>query len=331
MSAREDSVVRGRGGVLLATLVLFLVWSNTFLAFEVLLRPAGGAVAPMTWLDLSVARFVPVFPICAAYCFLARRRESVALVKRHPLRLAVCALTAVPVYSLTLYYGMQHGVSGPVASLLTTMSPLYLVLIGAAALRERISGRKVAGLVLGFGGVALVASGQEGGGAEGGSVAAALVAAVAPLAWAVYSALTKPVMRDASPALWTYLVLTFGAAPLIVLTPFAGGPAMARLDATEWALLLYLSLAATVFGNAVWSFLLRRLPASTTGFTVFLNPPLTTASKRVLSWLLPASFTFSIAPIQWVGGALALVGVGLVVLGGARREGSAEVARRRGE
>ena len=327
MNAREDSAARGRGGLLLATLVLFLVWSNTFLAFEVLLRPAGGGVAPMTWLDLSVARFVPVFPICAAYCFLVRRRESVAVVRKHPLRLALCALTAVPVYGTTLYYGMQHGVSGPVASLLTTMSPLYLVLIGAAALHERISARKVAGLVLGFGGVALVASAQEGGG--GGSVAAAAIAAIAPLAWAVYSALTKTALRDATPVLWTYLVLTFGSAPMLLLVPFAGGPAMARLDATEWALLLYLSIAATVFGNAVWSFLLRRLPASTTGFTVFLNPPLTTASKRVLSWLLPASFTFSIAPIQWVGGALALVGVGLVVLGGARREGPAGYARRR--
>jgi drug/metabolite transporter (DMT)-like permease len=328
MSAEDASVAGGRGRLLGITLVLFLVWSNTFLAFEVLLRPAGGGAAPMTWLDLTVARFAPVFPVCAAYCFLFRRRESVAIVRRHALRLAACALCAVPVYSLSLYYGMQHGVSGPVASLLTTLSPLYLVLLGAAALHERISLRKVVGLVLGFGGVALVASAQPRG--EAASALAVAVAATAPLSWAVYSALTKPAMRDASPILWTFLVLTFGSAPLLPLLPVAGGPAMLALDASGWALLLYLSLAATVFGNAVWSYLLRRLPASTTGFTVFLNPPLTTASKRILSWLLPASFSFSISPLQWVGGALALAGVGLVVLGGARREGSAQDARRRG-
>jgi drug/metabolite transporter (DMT)-like permease len=252
-------------------------------------------------------------------CFGFNRRASLEIVRRHPVRLALSGLIAVPVYNATLYYGMQHGVSGPVASLLTTMSPLYLVLLGAAALGERISPRKVVGLVLGFGGVALVASAQNGEGA-GGTAGAVAVAAVAPLAWSVYSALTKPVVRGSSPILWTYLVLTFGGAPLLLLLPLRGGPAMRALDAGGWGLLLYLSLAATVFGNAVWSHLLRRLPASTTGFTVFLNPPLTTASKRVLSSLFPATFAFSISTPQWIGGAIALVGVALVVLSGARRE-----------
>ena len=50
--------------LIVATLLLFLVWSHTFLAFEVLLAPKSGA-APLDWLDLVVARFVPVFVVCA--------------------------------------------------------------------------------------------------------------------------------------------------------------------------------------------------------------------------------------------------------------------------
>ena len=308
---------RGRGTLLLVVLGLFLVWSHTFLAFEVLLRPAGGHAAPMDWLDLVVARVALVFPIAAFVSFGPRRRESIEVLCRRPLRVLVAALVAVPLYNAALYVGIEHGVSGPIASLLTTMTPLYLVAIGALALGERLSVRKLLGLALGFGGVGLIASAQAGGPA-GGAAWPVVVAAVAPLGWSVYTALTKRALGECSTATWTFLVLTIGSVPLVVLLPFAGGPALLRLDATGWALLLYLSLLSTVGGNAVWSWLLRRLPASTTGFTIFLNPPLTTASKRALAWAWPATFSFSIAPTQWVGGAVALAGVALVVISGSR-------------
>jgi hypothetical protein len=56
--------------VVAATLLLFLVWGNTFLAFEYLLAPASGP-ASMAWLDLLVARFG-----CVALATLRRRRAG---------------------------------------------------------------------------------------------------------------------------------------------------------------------------------------------------------------------------------------------------------------
>ena len=264
----------------------------------------------MSWLDLVVARFVPVVIVCAAWCFGFRRKESVAILRRHPRRLVLCGLLAVPVYNGVIYYGVAHHVSGPVTSLLTTMSPLYLVLLGAWTLGERIGQRQIAGLLLGLAGIGLVATAKEESCSYGWTVA---MLALAPLAWSGYSAMTKPVTRTVSPLLWTYLVLVVGGLPLLFLLPFFGGAAMLALDATGWALLLYLSLAATVFGNAVWSWLLRHLPASTTGLTVFLNPPLTATSKCLLSIAFPAAFSFSISGQEWLGGALALAGVALAL------------------
>ena len=298
-----------RATLVVATLALFLVWSNTFLAFEVLLAPKSGA-APMTWLDLVVARFTPVVLVGAVVCFGFRRREAMAVLRAHPRRLVLCGLLAVPTYNGILYFCMQHRVSGPVASLLTTLSPLYLVVLGALALHERIRPRQIAGLGLGLLGVVLVATAKQGTAASGWHVA---LLALAPLSWSCYSALTKPVARTVSPLLWSYLVLTIGGAPLLLLLPWHGGPAMAALDAKGWALVLYLALVATIFGNAVWGWLLRHLPASTTGFTIFLNPPLTAGSKLVLSALFPAAFTFAVSRQEWIGGAFALAGVALAV------------------
>ncbi len=66
-------------------------------------------------------------------------------------------------------------------------------------------------------------------------------------------------------------------------------------------------------GYAVWTWLLRHLPASTLGFTVFFNPPLTTASKLVLSLLFPTLFLWQMNLLEWLGGGLALLGLALAV------------------
>ena len=88
---------------------------------------------------------------------------------------------------------------------------------------------------------------------------------------------------SASPAFAPHKIILRGAKHLICL----GGK--------EIALLTFLALGASVGGNAVWSWLLRHLPASTVGLTGFLNPPLTLTSKFLLATFLPASFAFSIA------------------------------------
>ena len=69
------------------------------------------------------------------------------------------------------------------------------------------------------------------------------------------------------------------------------------------------SAPCAVLGNAVWTWLLRHLPASTVGFTVFLNPPLTTLSKWCLAALLPGVFVFSIAGREVVGAVVVLAGM----------------------
>jgi len=295
-----------------ATLALFAVWSNTFLAFETLLAPPSGP-APLRWVDLLAARFVPAALLCGGWVLLFHRAESMIILRRHPGRLLLAGLLCVPGYNALLYHGMEGLVEGPIASVLTSLTPLYLAVLGAAFLGERMTARKVGGLALGFGGVALLATAREG----GGTARAVLVAevALAPLCWSCYSALTRPVAREHPPLVWTFLVLAAGGVLSIPLLFFADIGRIAALDGKGIALVAYLVLLATVFGFAAWSWLLSHLPASTVGLTVFLNPPLTMASKFALAALFPASFVVSITPREWAGGALALLGVAAAVVG----------------
>lgn len=298
------------GGV---ALLLFLIWSNTFVAIGYLLG-AERAGARFDWVSLTIARFAPVFPICLVYCILPRRWPStVRVVRERWRRLVLAGLCAVPAYNLALYFGQEHGVPAPIASLTTTLAPVFILVLSIAFLGERLTRAKVSGFVLCLIGMGVIAFARR----AGASVTYPLVVAItaiAPLSWSIFSVITKGVTGSVDPVHWTYLALVFGCLPGMLVLPWAGGPEMARLDSVGWTSLLFLSVLATVLGFALWTWLLRHLPASTVGLTVFLNPPLTTLSKVILASAWPKSFSFEITSLEVVGGAVVLSGLAIGVL-----------------
>lgn len=302
-----------RASWLAATAVLlFVVWSNTFIGIGLLLGGERSA-ARFDWLSLTSARFAVVFPICLAYCLLPRHRAVTAMVlRRHWRRLLLSGFLAVPGYNLALYYGQQHGVPAPVASLATTLAPIFILLLSITFLGERLTPRRIAGFLLCLVGMGVISFARGNGGTSTYPLYVAITA-LAPACWACFSVLTKPMTAELDSTHWTYLAVTVGSIPGILALPWIGGPEMLRLDATGWAWLLYLGLLATVLGFAAWSWLLRHLPASTVGLTIFLNPPLTTLSKIILAAALPATFAFHVTLLEGVGGAIVLGGLALAV------------------
>lgn len=293
-------------------LLLFLVWSNTFIGIGLLLGGERSA-ARFDWVSLTSARFAVVFPICLVYCLLPRHRAVTwAVLRRHWRRLLLSGFLAVPGYNLALYYGQEHGVPAPVASLATTLAPIFILVLSIAFLGERLTPRRLAGFFLCLLGMGVIsfARGTNGAGAYPLLVA---ITALAPACWALFSVLTKPMTAEVDPTHWTYLAVVVGSLPGMLVLPWIGGPEMLRLDATGWAWLLYLALLATVLGFAAWSWLLRHLPASTVGLTIFLNPPLTTLSKVILAAALPATFAVHVTLLEGVGGVIVLGGLALAV------------------
>lgn len=297
----------------LAALGLFVVWSNSFVAASYLLG-GEGRPAQLDWVTLAIARFVPVAPVALGWCLLFRRRESLRLLRRHPLRLAACGLLGAPVYNLALYFGQQHGVPPPVASLTTALLPLFVLLLAAVFLGEKLTRRRIAAFGVAVIGLAVIALSKGEAGSVGAYGRVLAVTALAPLSWSLYTILSKPVMATESVLVWTYLGIAIGSVPLLVSLPFVAADDILALPLDGWVALLYLSVLCTLVGYAVWTWLLRHLPASTVGFTVFLNPPLTTVSKLVLALLLPSYFVWRLDALEWLGGALALAGLALGIL-----------------
>jgi len=294
-----------------AALGLFLVWSNSFVAIGYLLG-SEGAPARFDWLGLAAGRFLPAAAIAGGYCLLFRRRESLALIRAEWRRLLAAAVVAVPAYNLALYYGQQSGVPAPIASLTTALLPLFVMVLAALFLGERLTRPRLIGFAVAVCGMTLIALAKR---YEVGVTypLLVLVTAGAPLSWAVFSVLSKPLAGRASPLVWTYLVIASGGVLVLPLLPLGAWAQIAALDGRGWLALGYLVLPCTVFGFALWTWLLRRLPATSVGFTVFLSPPLTALSKLTLAALFPATFVFSIRTQEWAGGLLALAGLAVAV------------------
>jgi drug/metabolite transporter (DMT)-like permease len=315
---------RGTAWAVTVGLGLFLMWSNSFVAGSYLLGGERHA-RQMDAVALTAARYALVTPLCLLWCFGHRRRETLALVRRFPVRATAGGLLAAPFYCLALYSGQQRGVPPPVASITTALTPFFVMFLAALFLGEPVTRRKLGAFVLAIAGLGLIAASRLDGATHAAAGAgtgpktageyAALIAlvALAPLCWSAYSILSKPVAGVASPLDWTALTLALGGLPLLVLLPFRGWREMAALDGAGWTALLFLSVLCTIVGYPLWGWLLKHLPASSVGFFTFLNPPLTLLSKLALALLLPATFVWTMEPLELAGAALALAGLALVL------------------
>jgi drug/metabolite transporter (DMT)-like permease len=305
---KEESVAErkrpaGKGLYLLVVFTLFLIWSNSFLAIDALLAQPGTS-GPFQWQDLVVARFLPVMLICLGYCLGFRFHESLALLRRHGLRLLIMGLLSVEGYNCFLYYGQQHGIAPAIAALTISLNPLFMMALGSIILGERLTTTKWLGFFISLGGLVLVCLGKGGGGVTYPLLVA--VTALAPLSWVFYSILGKPIHEEGSPLLATFLSLILGSLPLFPwLSPALLNKAW-TMTLGQWELLGFLSIPCTVVRFALWNWLLKHLSASTVGFTMFLNPPLATLFNFIFLGSIPTL-------LQILGGAVLLAGIFLAI------------------
>jgi len=239
---------------------VYLVWGSTYLAIRVVVR----TMPPITSAGL---RFVAATLLTGAYV-LARRGPGAFRVPRRQV------LTACAVGILLLFGGnglvnlAEQSLPSGLAALLVALVPLFVVVI-RAILGERPRWVTVIGVVVGFGGVALLLA-SGGGGAVNGR---GLLIVGAALSWAAGSVLAS---RGSLPAL---------AAVAITMESAAGGIAMlivgtitgerlhpAQVSGQSWFALLYLIVAGSVVAFSAYAWLLGVAPISQVATYAYVNP-----------------------------------------------------------
>ncbi len=271
----------------------------------------GGNFAAMKFLlgELSAVDVMVVRCLGAALFFvavlLATGRPWVPMARRDLLRLGLIGMLGITAMNVALAYGLQD-LSAGLASLIITSNPIFTVLIAVALGRERLRWRTVAGIVVAFTGFLIVLQWGSPGGTQLGAdqLRGVLIIVLAPLSWAFYTVLSKPLLATYSSLhVAGYATIAGGLSfvPVLAVNDGLGGR-MAALDGTGWFAMAYVSLLAIVVGYILWYWGLRTLSPSQTAVYAYLVP---------VFGLLGAWLALGDAPTIFVllGGAIVIVGV----------------------
>ena len=173
---------------------------------------------------------------------------------------------------------------------------------------ERFSATRAVGLAIAFAGVVMVVllgSGQE---VSFDNAKGPLIVLGAPLAFALFNVITKPLLTRHSPLGVSAAASLIGTAALLPLTSHDVLSTAGSLDAWDWTLILYLGVVCTLFAYVAWTAALGHLDASRAVAYIYLVPVFAVIvgaaalGEEITAWLL-------------LGGLLVIAGVALAQFG----------------
>jgi len=190
-------------------IALGAIWGASFMFIKVAVRELEPITLVWLRIVLATAVLVPV-----AFAVVGRRAIAETRAAARPLAVMAILNSAVP---FTLLAWAETRIDSGLAAILQAAAPLFTALISLRFADERVAGSRLAGVVLGFLGVALLL------GAPGGGDPAAAVAVVATAAcYSAAGVFAERRLRDTHPfvvgagsmAIAAVVVAPFGVATL---------------------------------------------------------------------------------------------------------------------
>ncbi len=271
--------------ILLALLVV-VIWGFNFVVIKLGLQ--GLPPILFTALRFACAALPMVFFI---------RRPAV------PLRLLVgYAAFQFALQFTLLFSGMQFGFPPGLASLVIQLQAFFTIGLAVLVLGERPLVTQIAGALIAFSGMAVVAMHLE----ARATLVGFLMVIAAGFSWGVGNIFTKRIGKVDALALviWGSLL---AAPPLLLASLVLEGPAAigASLSQMSWlsaGAVLFQAYPTTILGFGIWSMLMRKYPTATVAPFTLLVP---VAGMLSAAWVLGE-------PLQWwklAAGLLVLTGL----------------------
>jgi drug/metabolite transporter (DMT)-like permease len=291
--------MRRRAHVSLIVVVLF--WAGSFAVIKALLDDGVGA------LDIAVARYAIAAPGFVAILWLKRGLSG--LTRRDATRIAAAGLLVVLGYHLSLNLGERHTTAG-VAALVVALAPGLTLVFASALGLDRLRRRQVVGLVLAFAGVVVVVTLGAGETLSVESVKGPLIVLGAPISFALYNVLVKPLLGRYDLLALTAATSLVGTLGLLPFVPAAAADTADTASPGDVVGLLYLGLLATLLGYVLWNVGLKDVgPTRAVTYTYAISPLAVTIGALTLDE--PVTLWLAIGALLVVGGIAVAQGVSL--------------------
>ncbi|MGE5418413.1 MAG: EamA family transporter [Acidobacteriota bacterium] len=279
---------------LLHLLVVYLVWSTTYLAIRITVMPGAG----FTPFAMGAMRLLAAGVLLAGYAGL----------RGHRLRLSRQELWFSAITGILLWVGgtglviwAEQTANSGFAALVIASTPIWVALINSLMDRKTPSLLLIISLIIGFGGVVLLMAPSLLRGSST-SITSAIALVIAALSWSagsVYQAHSS--IKLAPTVLSTYQHL-FGGLVLVIMWLMAGEP-MPHPTVTAWGAWVYLVIFGSVIAFTSFIKALKLLPITIATTYSYVNPVL---ALLLGWWLLDEQLTV------WTLAGAVLIVVGII-------------------
>jgi drug/metabolite transporter (DMT)-like permease len=257
------SQMNGRDWLIL--LVLAVIWGGAFFFIGVAVRH----VQPLTYVLLRLS-----IGAAGLWTYVLLRGERIGVPRQVWGSILLLAIlnNALP---FALFGWSQTHIASGLASILNATTPIWGVVVAHLLTRdERMSPRKLAGVLLGFGGVAVMI-GPSLLSSLGSSTLAELACVAASLSYALAAVWARRFKQlGISPLSVTTGQLTAGAVVMLPVALIVDRPWTHALPpATAWAAIAALALVCTAFGYVLYFRLIEHAGATNALLVTLLVPP----------------------------------------------------------
>lgn len=242
-----------------------LLWSTVFVFGRYLCDVVSIHPILVAFLRFSFAGIILII-----YIVFKGEARSLSLLVEKPITISLLAITGISSMGSAVFLALDHSTSVDVSIIMNSnaifITPLA-VLVG-----ERLTLRKIAGVIIGLLGCALVINGKLTGFQliQREYLIGNLIALAAAICWAVYTVMGKQLVRERGGLVVTSLNMIVGSVPLFLIVTGLGELTFPPLKSL--LIIVYMSIFPTALGFVLWYKALENLDASRLGPLQYLVP-----------------------------------------------------------
>ncbi len=271
-----------------------VVWGGTFVATKVALQDAQ----PDTIVFLRFGMGVAILAVSVQL-----RGQWRHLTGKDYLALAGLGFLGISFHQWLQSTGMLTSAASTTAWIVTT-SPVFIVILGWIVLREKVGWVQIAGTILAAAGVLLVVTRGDMNLSNIGRIGTVgdLLILISAVNWAVFSVLSRSMLKRLPAALMMFYVMLFGfifsSLFFVVKTGFGD---IANLTSNGWTAVLILGIFGSGLAYIAWYDALQNLTANQAGVFLYIEPLVTMFMALIILN----------EPVTWAS----LLGGGVIILG----------------
>lgn len=267
-------------------LVVYIVWSSTYLAIRFAVREGAGF--PPFMMGLMRAAVAAV--VLLAWARL--RGERLRLTRAEVVTLSLSGLLLWVGGNGLVTFAEQRTASG-LAALLVAASPIWAAIFEAVIDRKWPSGQLTFSLLVGFGGIALLTAPELLTGVHADTIAI-LALIGAPATWAAGSVLQARRPTALPSRISSGYQMAFGAVGFAIVSLLMGEP-LPTPTTEAWIAWIYLAIVGSIFAFTAYVTALKLLPTRVVMTYAYVNPVLAVIlgavilSEQITVWTLVGS------------------------------------------